>query len=53
MTHGFISESIRNLLGEEIPKTYSLFKNEEAGCLCGIYGQPIKFFGGKLGCVPF
>ena len=53
MTHGFISESIRNLLGEETAKTDSLFKNEEAGCLCGIYGQPIKFFGGKLGCVPF
>ena len=44
--HLIFSESIRNILGEEIPGAISIFKNLTLQAdYYGMYGQPFSFFG--------
>ena len=56
--HFYITESVRNLLGEEIVGAPSIFKSNKDGNsdnikTCGIWGQPIKFFGKEPYCIEF
>lgn len=53
--HFFITESVRNLLGGEVVGVPSLFKDRKKTdnnmSICGIWGQPIKFFGKEPYCI--
>lgn len=53
LTHIEFSESVRNMLGEGIPKANSVFKyNPPKQPYCGLYGQPFGFFGVHPSCKP-
>ena len=53
-THLEFSESIRNVLGEEIPNANSVFKKKEPNAsYCGMYGQPFAFLGVYPSCHRF
>lgn len=49
--HYIISESVRNLLGVEVADQNSIFKSDIPYINCGVYGQPIKFFGNNVSCL--
>ena len=54
LTHLEFSESIRNILGEEIPNANSVFKwKEPSASYCGMYGQPFAFLGVYPSCHRF
>lgn len=54
LTHLEFSESIRNILGEEIPNANSVFKwKEPSVSYCGMYGQPFAFLGVYPSCHRF
>ena len=55
LTHLQFSESIRNLLGVEIKNKPSIFKTslflkQQSNSYCGLYGQPMSFFGRNPSC---
>lgn len=52
LTHIEFSESIRNVLGYNIEKIGSIFKDPESqtNTYCGLYGQPQPLFGIKPNC---
>ena len=51
LTHLEYSETIRNLLGKEIPEANSVFNYETPNLpYCGVYGQPIRFLGVAPSC---
>lgn len=57
LTHLHFSESIRNLLGVEIKNKPSVFKanlilEQRSNSYCGLYGQPMSFFGRNPSCYP-
>jgi membrane-anchored protein YejM (alkaline phosphatase superfamily) len=50
-SHLEISESIRNILGEKIQESVSMFyPRKNYGFFCGLYGQPGSFFGVLPSC---
>ena len=51
LSHLEFSESIRNLLGEEIQGANSVFKWKNTSIpYCGMYGQPFAFLGVNPSC---
>ena len=51
LSHLEFSESIRNLLGEEIQEANSVFKWKNTSIpYCGMYGQPFAFLGVNPSC---
>lgn len=53
LTHIEFSESIRNMMGESIPNANSAFKFKPTEHrYCGLYGQPLSFFGTLPSCKP-
>ena len=51
-SHFVVTESVRNLLGDEIAGVPSIFKdNKNNTGTCSIWGQPVKFFGKEPYCI--
>ncbi|HBN73371.1 MAG TPA: hypothetical protein DD376_01085 [Sutterella sp.] len=51
LTHLEFSESVRNLLGKEVPGSNSVFNYVKPKTpFCGMYGQPIRFLGVAPSC---
>ena len=51
--HLMISETVRNICGEDLEKVRSIFERSEGKYAQGIYGQPFTFFGQFPTCKSF